>query len=71
VKSYRCPVVRQNLGETEHLKDMLVGNILAVSWPEVAHTAMLYGTIGLFHLIFRKNFLQIFESSALLAAFWL
>ncbi len=22
-------------GETEHLKDMLVGNILAVSWPEV------------------------------------
>src|SRR5437899_4378615 len=46
-------------GETEHLKDMLVGNILAVSWPEVAHTAMLYGVVGVFHLIFRKNFLQI------------
>ena len=29
--------------ETEHLKDMLVGNILAVSWPEVRETAMLYG----------------------------
>src|SRR5207247_810421 len=26
-------------GETEHLKDMLVGNILAVSWPEVRRTA--------------------------------
>src|ERR1700752_1558190 len=30
-------------GETEHLKDMLVGNILAVSWPEVRKTAFLYG----------------------------
>ena len=51
--------VSKATGETEHLKDMLVGNILAVSWPEVAHTAMLYGAVGLFHLIFRKNFLQI------------
>lgn len=46
-------------GETEHLKDMLVGNILAVSWPEVERTALLYGAIGLFHYIFRKNFLLI------------
>ena len=51
--------VSKATGETEHLKDMLVGNILAVSWPEVAHTAMLYGAVGLFHLVFRKNFLQI------------
>src|SRR5947209_8931125 len=51
--------VSKATGETEHLKDMLVGNILAVSWPEVGHTAMLYGVIGVFHLIFRKNFLQI------------
>ena len=29
--------------ESEHLKDMLVGNILAVSWPEVGKTAVLYG----------------------------
>jgi zinc/manganese transport system permease protein len=45
--------------ETEHLKDMLVGNILAVSWPEVTKTALLYGAIGLFHFIFRKKFLLI------------
>jgi zinc/manganese transport system permease protein len=51
--------VSKATGETEHLKDLLVGNILEVSWPEVAHTAMLYGAVGLFHLIFRKNFLQI------------
>lgn len=46
-------------GETEHLKDMLVGNILAVSRPEVIKTAILYGAIGLFHYIFRKKFLLI------------
>jgi zinc/manganese transport system permease protein len=46
-------------GETEHLKDMLVGNILAVSGPEVAKTAVLYAAIGLFHFIFRKKFLLI------------
>jgi zinc/manganese transport system permease protein len=46
-------------GETEHLKDMLVGNILAVSRHEVIKTAVLYGVIGLFHYIFRRNFLLI------------
>src|SRR5437660_3814658 len=46
-------------GETEHLKDMLVGNILAVSWQEVGRTALLYGAIGAFHYVFRKKFLLI------------
>ena len=46
-------------GETEHLKDMLVGNILAVSWAEVRQTAVLYALIGLFHYLFRKKFLLI------------
>ena len=45
--------------ESEHLKDMLVGNILAVSWGEVVETAALYGAIGIFHYIFRKKFLAI------------
>src|SRR5437667_6897902 len=45
--------------ESEHLKDMLVGNILAVSWPEVGKTAALYGAIGLFHYVFRHKFLAI------------
>ena len=45
--------------ESEHLKDMLVGNILAVSWPEVGKTALLYGAIGTFHFIFRHKFLLI------------
>jgi zinc/manganese transport system permease protein len=45
--------------ESEHLKDMLVGNILAVSWPEVAKTAVLYGAVGIFHYVFRRRFLAI------------
>src|SRR6266852_9822447 len=45
--------------QTEHLKEMLVGNILTVSWHEVGKTAVLYGAIGLFHYIFRKKFLLI------------
>jgi len=45
--------------ESEHLKDMLVGNILAVSWPEVGKTAALYSGVGLFHFIFRRQFLAI------------
>jgi zinc/manganese transport system permease protein len=46
-------------GETEHLKDMLVGNILAVSRHDVFKTAILYGVIGIFHYIFRRRFLLI------------
>jgi zinc/manganese transport system permease protein len=49
----------KSTSEAEHLKDMLVGNIIAVSWDEVMKTALLYGAIGLFHFIYRKPFLAI------------
>jgi zinc/manganese transport system permease protein len=49
----------KSVQETEHLKEMLVGNILTVSWFEVGKTAALYGAIGLFHYIFRRKFLAI------------
>src|SRR5467141_3463669 len=63
-------------GETEHLKDMLVGNILAVSKHDVIKTAALYGCVGLFHFIFRKQFLLIStnpeeaEAKGLSIRFW-
>src|SRR6266540_2356759 len=41
---------------------MLVGNILAVSWHEVFKTAILYGCIGIFHYVFRRQFLTISRS---------
>lgn len=44
---------------TEHLKDMLVGNILTVSWREVIITAILYALVGVFHYVFRHKFLAI------------
>lgn len=44
---------------TEHLKDMLVGNILTVSWKTVITTAILYAVVGLFHFAFRGKFLAI------------
>jgi zinc/manganese transport system permease protein len=49
----------KSVEQTEHLKEMLVGNILTVSWWEVEKTAILYGAIGLFHYIFRRKFLLI------------
>ncbi len=45
--------------ETEHLKEMLVGNILSVSWRDLAKTAGLYALVGLFHWRFRERFLLI------------
>jgi zinc/manganese transport system permease protein len=44
---------------TEHLKDMLVGNILTVSNREITITAILYTLVGIFHYVFRKRFLAI------------
>src|SRR3954471_10615143 len=46
-------------GEAEHLKDMLVGNILSVQWPEVWLTGAIYLAIAIFHWFFRKRFLEI------------
>src|SRR3954463_13651016 len=45
--------------QTEHLKEMLVGNILTVSWYDVGKTALLYGAVGIFHFVFRRKFLAI------------
>jgi len=62
--------------ESEHLKDMLVGNILAVSWGEVGKTAALYAVIGAFHYVFRQKFLTISlnhrkaEETGLNVRFW-
>jgi zinc/manganese transport system permease protein len=54
----------KSTAQAEHLKDMLVGNIIAVSWPDVWKTAGLYGAVALFHYIYRKPFLAISMSHA-------
>jgi zinc/manganese transport system permease protein len=49
----------KSTGETEHLKEMLVGNILSVSWTELAKTAALFLVIGAIHWALRRKFLLI------------
>ncbi|MCE5306829.1 MAG: metal ABC transporter permease [Acidobacteriales bacterium] len=66
----------KSMEQTEHLKEMLVGNILTVSWLEVAKTALLYGGIGLFHYLLRRKFLLLTldpsaaEAQGLSIRFW-
>lgn len=44
---------------SEHLKYILSGNILWVSWPQIVKTAAIYLVIGLFHYLFRRQFLLV------------
>jgi zinc/manganese transport system permease protein len=66
----------QSTGESEHLRDMLVGNILSVSWGEVWKTAAVYVLIGVFHFVYRQRFLAISldpvaaEASGISVRFW-
>jgi zinc/manganese transport system permease protein len=43
----------------EHLRAMLVGNIITVSGPEVARVAGLYAAVGLLHWLCRRPFFSI------------
>jgi zinc/manganese transport system permease protein len=45
--------------EAEHIKYMLVGNILFVNWKDVLKIFILYSLIGIFHYIFRDRFILI------------
>lgn len=60
----------------EELKHMLVGDVLLVSLPGVLNMALLYGSIGIFHLLFRRKFLAISldpgkaEESGINIRFW-
>ena len=55
-------------GESEHIKEMLVGNVLLVTWPTIAKTAAIYAAIGAFHWIFRRQFLEISADAEAAAA---
>ena len=51
-------------GEAEHLKGMLVGNILFVTWPQVLKTGLLYAVVGALHWVWRRRFFAISEDPA-------
>lgn len=46
-------------GGAEHIRGLLVGNILTVTSAQIGETALLYIGVGLFHGFFRKRFLLI------------
>jgi zinc/manganese transport system permease protein len=50
-------------GESEHIKEMLVGNVLLVTWPTILKTALIYAVIGAFHVAFRKPFWEISQDA--------
>jgi zinc/manganese transport system permease protein len=45
--------------EAEHIKHMLVGNILFVHWHDIFRLALCCGAVGLFHFAFRRRFAAI------------
>lgn len=49
----------ENPHGAEHLRDMMAGSILVVSAREVGQAAVLYGLIGVFHWMFRRQLLSV------------
>ena len=55
----------------EHIKDLLVGQILWVSWEDVAKTAGIYSAVGLIHYIFRRPLIRAsFDETRSVSVFW-
>jgi zinc/manganese transport system permease protein len=49
----------ENPHGAEHLRDMMAGSILVVSAREVGQAALMYGAIGVFHWVFRRQLLSV------------
>ena len=45
----------------EHIKEMLAGSILWVTWPHVGRQLLVFVAVGLLHYLFRRRFLGISE----------
>jgi zinc/manganese transport system permease protein len=45
----------------EHIKELLAGSILWVTWPVVVKDLIIYSAVGLFHYVFRRKFILISE----------
>ncbi len=43
----------------EHIKEILVGQVLWVTWGDVAKTAAIYSVVSLIHYVFRKQLLSV------------
>ena len=54
-------IIDKAAGSHEHTKEMLIGSILWVQWPEIIKSLIVYSLIGAFHFIFRHKFIPLSE----------
>jgi zinc/manganese transport system permease protein len=54
-------IIDKAAGSHEHTKEMLIGSILWVQWPEIIKSLLVYSLIGTFHFIFRHKFIPLSE----------
>jgi zinc/manganese transport system permease protein len=47
----------------EHIKEILTGSILWVKWETIRNAAIVYSFVGIFHFIYRKQFISISENA--------
>ncbi len=45
----------------EHIKELLAGAILWVSWPTVLRDLLVFAAVGVLHFVFRRTFIRISE----------
>jgi zinc/manganese transport system permease protein len=43
----------------EHIKDLLVGQVLWVTWGDVLKTSLIYGAVSIIHYVFRKQLIAV------------
>jgi zinc/manganese transport system permease protein len=48
---------------SEHIKSLLVGQVLWVGWSEIIKVAVIYGLVGMVHYIFRHKFFAASEGT--------
>ena len=55
-------ILAMSAGGDVHMEHMLTGSILWAQWTDIGTIAILFGGVGLFHFLFRKQFIRLSES---------
>lgn len=55
-------VIDKAAGSHEHIKEMIIGSILWVQWPEIIKSLVVYALVGGVHRIFRHKFIPLSEN---------
>ncbi len=54
----------------EHIKELLIGRVLWVSWHDVIKTAIIYSLVGLIHFVVRSQMIAVSEGRPVKHAAW-